>query len=439
MNLNKSAAGLTRREFCKRSAAAGAAIAIPWFVPARALGKDGAVAPSNRIALGAIGMGGRGSYVLDCLLSEPDVQFQAVADIRAQRREAIKGMVAAKYGVKECATYRDFRELLARPDIDAVLIATGDRWHALGSILAAKAGKHVYSEKPCALTMGLCAPLAETFHRYGRTFQAGTQRRSVPNFQAAVRLAQSGKLGKLHTLHASSYYPAARTDWLPAEPEPEREVVDWDLWLGPAPWRPYNKQYVSGGWRGFYDFDAGSSLLDWCAHTVDVCQWVIKADGSAPVEYEPAKDNITCRYANGVKLVIDFLRQPFGDRSPHYRTAAGTCPVRFEGDEGWVETGDSGAIYVSPKSLESELEVARRVAGTDPAGHGRNFLDCIKSGAPTNANVDVTRSSHVASHAASIACQLGRKLTFDPATESFVGDEEANRLRFRALRDPWRV
>jgi predicted dehydrogenase len=430
MRSESNANRLTRREFIRRSAAVGGAAALPLFVPARALGRDGSAAPSERIVLGAIGIGPRGRDVLGTMVAEPDVQFVAICDVRADRRQAVKAMADAKYGSKDCAMYRDLRELLARSDIDAVLIATGDRWHTLASIMAAKAGKDVYSEKPCALTMGQCRALADAIRRYGRVFQAGTQRRSVPNFQAAVRLAQSGKLGRLHTLHASINNLQVLYNWLPAEPQPPRDVVDWDMWLGPAPWRPYNHQYVDGAWRGYYDFDAGGRLLDWGAHTVDICQWANRADETTPVEYEPAGGTVSARYANGVKLVL----RPGG-----WIPGLGTCPVRFEGDEGWVETGDNGLFEVFPKSLRGELETARRMAGTDPANHGRNFFDCVKSGARTAANADVMRHSHVACHAAAISWQLGRKLSFDPAAESFVGDEEADRMRFRAMREPWHI
>ena len=266
-----------------------------------------------------------------------------------------------------------------RKDIDAVLIATGDRWHAPASILAAQAGKDVYSEKPCGLTIAACQSLADTMKRTGRVFQAGTQRRSVPNFQAAIRLAHSGKLGKLHTLYASVYTPQVETAWLPGEPTPRRDVVDWDLWLGPAPWRPYNKAYVRGGWRGYYDFDSGARLLDWGAHTVDLCQWANKADDTMPVEYEPSSANVTARYANGVKLVLEFLKTPFGQR-PGWVQHLGTCPVRFVGDEGWVEVGDSGEIEVNPSSLRAELkELTKPTTGLDVSAHARNFFDCVKS------------------------------------------------------------
>ena len=427
---------LDRRQFL---AAAATALAAPCIVPASALGADGHVAPSERIVLGAIGIGPRGRHDLSCMLPERDVQFVAICDIQRSRRQAVKQMADARYGNKDCAMYRDMFELLARDDIGAVLIATGDHWHAVASILAAKAGKDVYSEKPCGITIGLCQALDDTMRRTARVFQAGTQRRNVPNFQFAVHLARSGKLGKLHTMHASAYYPRNRHDWLPAEPEPPKEECDWDRWLGPSSWRPYNHQYVRGGWRGFDDFDSGATLLDWCAHTVDLCQWANDADGSTPVEFVPSETNITARYANGVKLVIDFLRNPFGDRSPHYRTELGTCPVRFIGDEGWVETGDAGGIVTHPESLRAEMAKFAGAIGTNPAGHTRDFLNCVKTRGLPACNGRIMRYSHIACHAAALSWMLGRKLAFDPAKEEFVGDDEANRMRSRALREPWRV
>ncbi len=436
--MQKTSQDLTRRELFRRSAVAGAAVAVPWLVRGRALGLDAAASASERITLGVIGIGPRMTYDLRGVLPKDDVQCVAIADVQASRREAGKKMVDQHYGNQDCALYRDFRELLARPDIDAVMIGTGDRWHAPASILAAKAGKDVYSEKPCGLTIGLCQALDDTIRQTKRVFQAGTQRRSVANFQAAVRLAQSGKLGKIHTLYASVYTPSIETTWLPGEPTPPREVCDWDLWLGPAPWRPYNSRYVAGGWRGYWDFDSGAKLLDWGAHTLDLCQWANGADDTMPVEYEPAGNTIACRYANGVKLILDCLQTPFGQR-PGWVQALGTCPVRFVGDEGSVETGDSGGIEVQPESLKTELKevTGKRESGLDVATHTRNFLDCVKSRAPTAANSQVMRHSHVACHAAALAWILNRKLTFDPVKEEFVGDDEANGLRVRPARAPW--
>ncbi len=428
----------SRREFLVSTAATSAAVSMAKVLPSHALGRDG-TAPNDKISLGVIGIGPRCTYVLSAMLKFSDVRCVAIADVQAKRREAGKALVDGHYQNSDCDLYGDFRELLDRKDIDAVLIATGDRWHAAASILAAKAGKDVYSEKPCGITIADCQELADTMHREQRVFQAGTQRRSVPNFQQAVDMAHSGKLGKLQTLHASIYLPVLDNTWLPAQPQPTRDVVDWNLWLGPAAWRPYNQAYVNGKWRGQWDFDSGARLLDWGAHTVDLCQWANQADDTMPIEYEPTDKSIICRYANGVKLVIDFLSDPFGDRSPHYITRLGTCPVRFVGDQGSVETGDSGEIVAKPDSLAEELgSQYKRVAGLDVTAHARNFFDCIRSREKTVANPDVMRRSHIASHAAAIAWILGRKLKLDPVKEEFIGDADANLLRSRASRS-WSV
>jgi predicted dehydrogenase len=444
MNKNILGRVTTRRTFLQRSLVLGGAAIAPMIVPAHVLGRGGGVAPSNRIVLGGIGIGPRGRQVLASMMAEQDVQYIATCDVQASMRAALKATADEHYGNKDCAMYRDFRELLARPDIDAVLIATGDRWHALGSILAAKAGKDVYSEKPCGLTIGQCQSLSDVIRRTGRVFQAGTQRRNVPNFQFAVQLARSGKLGKLHTLHASIYRLECNTSWLPAEPEPPRDVIDWDMWLGPSPWRPYNSQYVvERKWRGYYDFDSGAKLLDWGAHTVDICQWANDADETTPVEYEPDGGTIYARYGNGVKLVMrptGWIGQPEGlTNAGNFAVGTtGTCPVRFEGDEGWVETGDNGSVELYPESLRQEWR-AFTMRGTDPAQHTREFLDCVKSRGMPAANHKVMRHSHLACHAAAISWQLGRKVKFDPTTEAFIGDEEANRMRSRAMREPWHV
>jgi predicted dehydrogenase len=417
---------LSRRRLLRSSAASGAVLALPTLLPASALGRGGALAPSQRITLGGLGLGGRGTGVLRSFMSNPDVQFLAIADIRQARREAIKQMADQHYGNNDCAVYRDMHEMLARQDIDSVLIATGDRWHTMASIIAAKAGKDVFCEKPCSMTIAESQALADTFRRYGCIYQAGTQRRSIGNFLFATDLIAAGKLGKLHTVHANTRPPATRHDWLRAEPEPPKDVVDWDAWLGPCPWRPYNSRYVAGGWRGHFDFHGGG-ILEWGSHTVDLCQWAAQKDDTTPVEYTPEGSGVVCTYADGLKLVM---------RDGGWM-GLGTCSVRYEGDEGWIETGDSGRFAIYPESLRTERTVFT-MAGTDPSTHVRNFLDCVKTRRPANANSAVAAQSHIVCHAAYIAWQLGRTLKYEPAIHEF-NDEEANRMRSRAMREPYRI
>lgn len=421
---------LTRRFILKSSLAGSAISGLSPLLQKTALATLNAPqSPNDRIQLGIIGIGPRCTYDVKAMLPFSDVRCVAIADVQASRRDAGKQLIDGFYGNQDCKLYSDFRQLLDRKDIDAVLIATGDRWHAAASIMAAQAGKDVYSEKPCGITIEACQKLADTIHQTKRVFQAGTQRRSVPNFVQAVEWVHQGKLGKLQTMHASVYIPVLENNWLAPEPLPDKSIVDWNLWLGPAPWRPYNKAYCEGKWRGQWDFDSGARLLDWGAHTVDLCQWANQADETMPIEYEPQADKIVCTYANGVKLIIDFLAQPFGDRSPHYITRLGTCPVRFVGTEGSVETGDSGEIVATPESLQKETpEASKRVAGLDVTAHARNFFDCMRTRTKPVANQDVMRRSHIACHAAAISWILGRKLVIDPKTEKFVGDPQADLL-----------
>lgn len=427
MRRPEHASQVNRREFLARSAALIGSVGVPLLVSGRALGLNGSVPASERIVMGGIGIGPRGRTDLACFLRNPDVQFVAVADPQSDRRKLVKEMVDKHYQNSDCQTYHSFFDVLDREDIDAVLIATGDRWHTLASILAAKAGKDIYCEKPCSMTIAESRALADTIRRYGRIYQAGTQRRNIGNFIFAINLVHSGKLGKLHTVHANTLDPRTTKDWLPAEPEPPKDVCDWDLWLGPCPWRPFNQRYVNGGWRGFFDFHGGG-ILEWGSHTVDLCQWANQADDTAPIEYEPQGNHVHATYSNGVKLIM---------RDTGW-LGLGTCSVRFEGDEGWVETGDSGQVAVFPESLRSEMPVFT-MAGTDPSTHIRDFLDCVKSRKQPASNASVVAQSHIACHAAYIAWQLGRKVRFDPVKEEFIGDDEANRLRSRALREPWHI
>lgn len=425
----KQSGRVSRRTVLRYGFGASALLSLPVWVPGRALGLQGA-APSDRIRLGAIGIGNRGTYDLTCFLQEPDVHCLAVCDIKEARRAAAKNMVDQKNGDTACEVYRDFRELLDRSDIDAVLIATGPNWHATAAITAAKAGKDVYCEKPCTKNIAQSLALAETFRRTGRVFQAGTQRRNLPHFAFAVELARRGRLGKLQAVHA---HPAGlatgMSGWLPPEPEPPKEQIDWDLYLGPAAWRPFNSRLLDG-----FNFEKGGGMvgggvLEWGSHCVDLCQWANDADHTAPVEYHPPEgDRVTARYANGVELII---------RNDGW-LPLGSCPVRFEGDAGWVETGDSGKLALSSPALLAGRRVAE-IGGYPATFHVRDFLDCVKTRGKPKANADVACFSHITCHAANIAIFLGRSLKFDPVRCEFVDDEQANRLRSEALREPWRL
>ncbi len=204
--------------------------------------------------------------------------------------------------------------------------------------------------------------------------------------------------------------------------------------MGPAPWRPYNQKYVQGHWRGQWDLDSGATLLDWGAHTLDLCQWANQADDTMPIKYVPGEDNITCHYANGVKVILDFLKDPFGDRAPHYITRLGTCPVRFIGEKGWVETGDAGEVVTEPESI-NPLKGQKGMDGLEVAAHSKDFFDAMRARGRTRCNEDVMRHSHIACHAAALSWVLGRTLQLDPATEMFIGDAEANLLRARPSRN----
>lgn len=301
-------------------------------------------------------------------------------------------------------------EILHRDDIDAVLIATGDRWHAPASIRAARAGKDVFCEKPCSMTIAESAELEAAFTTHNRIFQAGTQRRNVDNFRLACSLARDGKLGTLQALHAG--------------------IVR----LGPASMRPYNQDYLRGRWRGHEGLSASYQLPEWGSHTLDLCQWAADADATAPVEYEPDGTTIHATYANGIRLVM----RTAGFRNEGDWIGLGTCPVRFEGEEGWIEAGDSGKLAASREDLFGN-PTPEPMFGTDPSKHVDEFIECVKSRQQPACDAKTTRHGHVACHAAAIAWKLGRKLRFDPATETFIGDDEANSMRSQERRKPYDV
>ena len=429
---------LSRRHFLKTALVAAGAVAAPTIIPARALGRDGWVAPSERIIMGGLGLRNRGGHDLNWALRENDVHFVAICDLNRESRERVKKTVDTKYGNNDCKMYPEMHEFLAtRTDIDALLIATGDRWHAMAATVAMRAGKNVYSEKPSSMTVAEGRMVVETQKRYARVYQTGTQRLSEPNHVFCIEMARTGGLGKIHTAyaHIAPWDAAAmRTDWLPEEPEPPKEEIDWNAWLGPCPWRPYNYAYVRGGWRGHYDFHT-SCIGEWGAHTFAQAQAGIGASHTSAVEYEyvnnESGDGMVTHFANGVKMILSR-----GNQYWH-----GSCGERFDGTEGWAAAADgySRPDVSSPALLaQSKRVIGEYVARTGRSlDHMRNFLDCVKSRDLTVANAEVMHRSMTTVHCANICMWLKRNMKFDPVKEKFVGDEEANRLLSRAMRAPW--
>lgn len=392
--------------------------------------------------MGGIGLGGRGSYDLGWMLSEPDVQWVAVCDVVKGKREVAKRAVDSKYGNTDCAVYGDMREFLAaRTDVDAVLIATGDRWHALASVMAMRAGKDVYCEKPACLTMAQGKMVVETARRYGRVYQTGAQRLSEPNHVFAIEMARSGRLGPVHTAYADCRWrDGTRHDWLPAEPEPPKQDMDWDLWLGPCPWRPYNAGYVNGaGWYHFYDF--ATDVAMWGAHTVAQALAGIDMTNVSSIELEysgqPAATMMT-RLSNGVNLVLFRVAGSVWEPCKYWH---GACGERFDGPEGWVAAADdySGPDVSSPSMLLEYKKVLAEYTGRTgrQLNHARDFFDCVRSRRLTVAHPEVMYRSMSICLAADICEQLKRNLKFDLDKAEFVNDEEANRMRSRAMRPPY--
>ena len=413
-------------------------LAAPYIVPASVLGRNGATPPSEKIVVGGIGIGGRGTHDLKWMLPEKDVQFVAVCDAQKERQDAVKKLVDETYGNTDCAVYGDMVEFLVkRNDIDAVLIATGDRWHALAAIMAMRAGKDVFSEKPSCMTIAEGQAVVDTAKRHGRIYQTDTQRLSEANFVYCIEMARSGRLGEVHTARAHiAPWEAAemKHDWLPPEPLPPKDKVDWDLWLGPCPWRPYNSSYVRGGWRGHYDFHT-SCIGEWGAHTFAQAQAGLGMLDTSPVEYEyvnnPTGDGMVTTFANGAKMTL---------HREEYWT--GSCGMRFEGPEGWVSAADGyQKPEVSSPAMLGDFDkiVNEYIERTGrPMNHMRDFLNSVHSRKPTVANAGVMFHTMSTVHAANICMWLRRNMRFDPAKSEFA-DYEANGFRSRPMRAPWVV
>jgi predicted dehydrogenase len=448
---------VSRRGFLRRASALGlGAVAFPTIVPSSARGAVGQVAPGSRVTLGVIGTGNQGTNDLRAFLGDERVQVVAVCDVNRESAGYWNGAVAgrdpAKRLVEEhyakrtgagayrgCAAYVDFRELLARRDVDAVLIATPDHWHCLPTILAAKAGKDVYCQKPLALTVAEGRAMSDAVKRYGRIFQCGSQQRSDKLFRHACELVRNGRLGTLHTVKCG--LPGGHPDYGKTgdrqAPEPVPEGFDYELWLGPAPSAPYCPARCHVNFRWNLDY-SGGQVTDWGGHHPDIAQWAMGTEHTGPVEIRNAKGkfpprtalwntateySFECVYASGVKVVI----------SDKHKGG-----VTFEGTEGsvWVTRG---GFKSEPEALWESVIGPNEVRLYESRNHYRNFIDGVLSRKEPIAPCETAHRSITLAHLGNIAMRLGRDLKWDPGKEKFVGDDEANRMLSRPYRAPWQL
>lgn len=412
---------VSRRSFLRGAVAVAAA---PYVLPSVARGRS---APSERITLGMIGTGQMGKMHISPLLHNPAFQVVAVCDVKKWERDAAKRRLDEGYGHTRGGidSYHSYEDVLARDDIDAVLIAVPDHWHAIIAIAACQAGKDVYCEKPLSLTIHEADEMVRAARRYGRVFQTGSQQRSADNFRRACALVRSGRIGRITRVNVGVGEPSQHKV-LPEEPMPEG--IDWDRWLGPTPWYPYNSERCSGsfggGWRFIRD-TSGGMMTDWGAHHFDIAQWGLGMDGTGPVEIIPpsaAEDGrLTYIYANGI---------------PMFR--GGANGILFTGTDGEIEV-NRGHFRASPASVAEEpLGPGDEHLYRSP-GHHQDFADCVRARRRPICDVAVGASSATVCHLGNIAWWLGRKLRWDPKKHVIVGDETANRWIDRPRRAPYRL
>ncbi len=433
-----SGARITRRDLLRAALAAAVA---PRFVPARALGLSGTTAAGERITLGLIGAGNMGSVHLDWFLAHKQVQVVAICDVDRTKRDAAREKVEKHYAdesgegsFKGCRTYNEFEELLARPDIDAVVIAVPDHWHAIMACAACRAGKDVYCEKPLSLTVREARQMVQAARRYGTVFQTGSQQRSDPSFRRACELVRNGRIGRLRRVLVNIGEPS-QEKYLPSEPL--REGLDWERWLGPAPWQPYSAERCSGsytgGWRLIRDYSGGMTT-DWGAHHFDIGQWGMGTDGTGPVEIRPPRPpgylprdpdeqtGLTFVYASGVTMSRN----------------TSVNGVLFEGSEGKVEV-NRGHFKATPEEIAHEPIGPNELHLYESPGHQEDWLRCIRTRQRPICDVEIGASSAIVCHLGNIACWLNRPIRWDPLREEIVGDEAASRWLDRPRRAPWRI
>jgi len=431
--------GMTRRHVSRRQVlgAAAGAVAFPYIVPSSVFG---AAAPSGKITMGCIGVGSQGSGNMNGFLDKKDdARILTVCDVDKGHRDAAKRRVDEKYGNSDCATYHDFRELIARDDIDALSLALPDHWHSIPVIMAARAGKDMYGEKPLARTIHEGKMMVEAVHRYDRIWQTGSWQRSQENFHHACELVRNGRIGKVTRVEVGLPSGGA-TGNPPVSPVPEG--LDWDFWLGPAPWRPFTKY---GGnaphwdWRWIMDY-SGGQLTDWAGHHIDIAHWGLGLEDTGPVEIEgegvfpkdgiydvPTEYKFTCKYANGVEMIVASDRLvPKGMGAVWY------------GDKGWIHV-DRGRQATNPPELWNEKIGPGEMRLYESRDHQQNFLDCVKTRKKTITPIEVAYRSISVGHLGEIAMLLGRKIHWDPDKQVFVNDDAANRMLSRPMRAPWHL
>jgi len=430
---------INRRDFLKKTTSAAVTIGFPYIVPSSVFAADGSVAPSNRITIGCIGTGGKGTGDLNAFLRKPQAHVLAVCDVDTRNRNNSRDMVNKKYGNRDCAAYNDFRDIIARSDIDAVSIATPDHWHAIPAIMAARAGKHIHCQKPLAHNIAEGRAICNAVKKYQVIWLTGSQQRSQKNFRRACELVRNNRIGKVHTVEVG--LPTRWQQTCPPQPvQPVPEGFDYDLWLGPAPWAPYTKKRcIPLGWRWIYDYASGL-ITDWGAHHLDIAQWGMDTEHTGPVEIQSEdvvfgtgglwntanRYRVTCKYEQGFTLIIadtDKLRQG----------------IRFIGTDGWLHVSRSQGLDANPKSILDSRIAPGEIHLYKSDDHKQNFIDCIHSRCETVAPIEVAHRSITIGHLGTIAMKTGRKLNWDPQAERFTNNDHANRLLSRPMRTPWQL
>jgi len=424
---------LTRRQFLQHSAVTTAVVAAPLILPSGLRGQN---APSKKITVGIVGCGNIADGHYGPLLGSPEtIRVLAVCDVDRARRDSAAARVNKEYGNADCKTYGDFRELNRRTDIDVVFICTPDHWHALIAIDAMRNGKDVYVEKPLTLTIAEGRALVDTARKYNRVSQHGTQHRSMKRFHDVAEFVRNNGLGKLERIDCF-IPPNNRHCGATWQPEPVPANLDWEMWLGPAPWRPYNSKGCHYNFR-FISESAYGQVTNWGAHYLDIGQWALGMDDSGPVSVEghgefPSSGlftnctnvNFTVRYANGVPM--------------HCRTRfEGGGTARFVGERGWLDIARD-KMSASDNNLLREMQAPNKKVQLELSNnHHDNFFACVRSRQRPIADVGLGHRTTTVCNLGQIGMVLGRKLQWDPVNEAFVNDDFANRLRTRAMRSPW--